>query len=369
MTNPTLITRLDSRATDFMQQLDSRLGFEMEEDLLHTNQVRSLIEQVRREGDAALLALTQRFDRHPAQTMAALELDCGRLDAQLQNLPAAGVAALQHAAQRIRAFHALQRQPSWRIEDEAGFTLGQEVRPLDRVGVYVPGGRAAYPSSVLMNVIPAKVAGVGEIIMVSPTPDGTLNPWVLAAAAIAGVDRLFTIGGAQAVAALAYGTASVPRVDKIVGPGNRYVATAKRLLYGQVGIDMIAGPSEVLILCDGKTPAEWVVMDLFAQAEHDEEAQSILICPDAAYLDRVTDTMARLLPAQPRAAIIAAALQKRGLLLQVTDLQQGVELINHIAPEHLELSVADPEALLPSIRHAGAIFLGRHACESLGDYC
>ena len=369
MTNPTLITRLDSRATDFMQQFDSRLGFEMEEDLLHTNQVRSLIEQVRREGDAALLALTQRFDRHPAQTMAALELDCGRLDAQLQNLPAAGVAALQHAAQRIRAFHALQRQPSWRIEDEAGFTLGQEVRPLDRVGVYVPGGRAAYPSSVLMNVIPAKVAGVGEIIMVSPTPDGTLNPWVLAAAAIAGVDRLFTIGGAQAVAALAYGTASVPRVDKIVGPGNRYVATAKRLLYGQVGIDMIAGPSEVLILCDGKTPAEWVVMDLFAQAEHDEEAQSILICPDAAYLDRVTDTMARLLPAQPRAAIIAAALQKRGLLLQVTDLQQGVELINHIAPEHLELSVADPEALLPSIRHAGAIFLGRHACESLGDYC
>lgn len=367
--NPPVMMRLDSRAADFDQQLDGRLGFELEEDLAHSAQVRLIIEQVRRDGDAALIELTRRFDRHPAQSMVELEIDCATLSDRRHGLPAEGLAALEHAARRIRAFHELQRQPSWRVEDEAGFTLGQQVRPLDRVGVYVPGGRAAYPSSVLMNVIPAKVAGVGEIIMVSPTPDGILNPWVLAAASIAGVDRLFTIGGAQAVAALAYGTATVPRVDKIVGPGNRYVATAKRLLYGQVGIDMIAGPSEILVLCDGKTPAEWVAMDLFSQAEHDEEAQSILICPDAGYLDSVADTIARLLPAQPRAAIIAAALQKRGVLIKVDDLQQAIELINRIAPEHLELSVADPEALLPQIRHAGAIFLGRHACEAFGDYC
>lgn len=364
-----MMMRLDIRDADFDQQLDGRLGFELEEDMTHSTQVRLIIEQVRRDGDAALVELTRRFDRHPAQSMVELEVDCATLSDRRHGLPAEGLAALEHAARRIRAFHELQRQPSWRVEDEAGFTLGQEVRPLDRVGVYVPGGRAAYPSSVLMNVIPAKVAGVGEIVMVSPTPDGILNPWVLAAASIAGVDRLFTIGGAQAVAALAYGTATVPRVDKIVGPGNRYVATAKRLLYGQVGIDMIAGPSEILVLCDGKTPPEWVAMDLFSQAEHDEEAQSILICPDAGYLDSVTDTIARLLPAQPRAAIIAAALQKRGVLIKVDDLQQAIELINRIAPEHLELSVADPEALLPQIRHAGAIFLGRHACEAFGDYC
>jgi histidinol dehydrogenase len=331
--------------------------------------VRDILARVRAEGDTALLEFTRRFDRREVRSAAELEVGRARLDAALAAIPAARRRALDEAATRVRRYHEHQRQESWRYVDEDGVVLGQQVTPLDRAGLYVPGGKAAYPSSVIMNAIPAKVAGVGELVMVVPAPDGQLNELVLAAARLCGVDRVFSIGGAQAVAALAYGTDSVPRVDKIVGPGNVYVATAKRLVFGAVGIDMIAGPSEVVVVCDGGTPADWVAMDLFAQAEHDEDARAILISPDRAFLGRVQDAIDALLPTMSRAAIIERSLARHGAFIHTPDLDSAVRLVNRLAPEHLELSVENPEALLPAIRHAGAIFLGRHAAESLGDYC
>ncbi|WP_134621546.1 histidinol dehydrogenase, partial [Pseudomonas aeruginosa] len=312
---------------------------------------------------------TQRFDGLQAASMADLILPRERLELALTRITVAQREALEVAAERVRSYHEKQKQGSWRYTEADGTVLGQQVTPLDRAGLYVPGGKASYPSSVLMNAIPAKVAGVSEVVMVVPTPRGEINEIVLAAACIAGVDRVFTIGGAQAVAALAYGTESVPRVDKIVGPGNIYVATAKRHVFGQVGIDMIAGPSEILVVCDGQTDPDWIAMDLFSQAEHDEDAQSILVSPDAAFLDRVADSIARLLPTMERAEIIRTSLEGRGALIQVADQAQACAVANRIAPEHLELSVADPESWLPEIRHAGAIFMGRYTAEALGDYC
>ncbi len=331
--------------------------------------VRDIIQQVRARGDEALIEYTNRFDRRRLKEAAALEIPGPRLAQARTTLNPDLRTALESAAARIRAYHERQRQESWTYTEADGTVLGQQVTPLDRVGVYVPGGRAAYPSSVLMNVIPAKVAGVGEIIMTVPAPDDALEPVVLAAAAIAGVDRAFTAGGAQAIAALAYGTETIPRVDKIVGPGNAYVARAKAMVFGDVGIDMIAGPSEILVICDGRTDAGWIAMDLFSQAEHDEEAQAILLSPDAAFLDAVEAGIHRLLPDQPRAAIIRQSLAQRGALIEVRDLDEAVEIANVIAPEHLELSVEDPAPLAGRIRHAGAIFLGRHVSEALGDYC
>ncbi|MBK6639390.1 MAG: histidinol dehydrogenase [Rhodocyclaceae bacterium] len=322
-----------------------------------------------RRGDEAVLEYTARFDRLNAPDMAALELPRAELHAALEKLPLRLEKSLKAAADRVRAYHEKQRQESWTYTEPDGTVLGQQVTSLDRVGLYVPGGKAAYPSSVLMNAIPAKVAGVKELIMVVPTPDGVRNDLVLAAAAVAGVDRVFTIGGAQAVAALAYGTETIPQVDKIVGPGNAYVAEAKRRVFGIVGIDMIAGPSEILVICDGKTNPDWIAMDLFSQAEHDELAQSILISPDAAYLDAVQASIDKLLPTMPRQEVIAASIGNRAGLILCRDLDQAAEIANFIAPEHLELSVADPDAMLPKIRHAGAIFMGRNTCEALGDYC
>ncbi|MEJ2174668.1 MAG: histidinol dehydrogenase [bacterium] len=331
--------------------------------------VRGIIAEVRERGDAALLEYTARLDRLEAGSVAALEIGREALAAALDSIDPAEGDALRAAAERIRRFHERQRAESWQFADADGTRLGQRITALERVGIYVPGGKAAYPSSVLMNAIPARVAGVAELVMVSPTPGGTRNPLVLAAAALGGVDRMFAIGGAQAVAALAYGTASVPRVDKIVGPGNAYVAAAKRQVFGQVGIDMIAGPSEILVIGDGSTPAAWVALDLFSQAEHDEIAQAILISPDAAYLDAVEGEIARLLPTLERRAVVAASLEARGALIEVRDLAEACALANRIAPEHLELSVADPKAWLPQLRNAGAIFLGRYSSEAIGDYC
>lgn len=331
--------------------------------------VQEILVTVRSGGDLALLTYTHRFDGWQAATAAALQIAPADLAAARGRIPRQQRDALEAAAARLRDYAAHQRLASWRYTDTLGNVLGQEVRPLDRVGVYVPGGKAAYPSSVLMNVIPAQVAGVPEIILCVPTPDGQRNDLVLAAAAITGVDRVFAVGGAQAVGALAYGTDTVPRVDKIVGPGNRYVATAKRLVFGQVGIDMVAGPSEILIICDGQTDADWIVLDLFSQAEHDEDAQAVLVSPDGAFLERVAERIAARLPGQPRREIIARALARRGALIETRDLAEAAEIANRLAPEHLELSVADPEALLPLIRHAGAIFLGRHTPEAIGDYC
>jgi histidinol dehydrogenase len=331
--------------------------------------VNEVIGRVRTEGDAALVEYTNRFDRTNARSMQDLELGQARLQQALDGLPAEQRAALEKAADRVRGYHERQKGESWQYTEADGTMLGQQITPMDRVGIYVPGGKAAYPSSVLMNALPAHVAGVREIIMVVPTPEGVLNELVLAAAALAGVDRVFTIGGAQAVAALAYGTETVPRVDKIVGPGNIFVATAKRAVFGAVGIDMIAGPSEILVVCDGKTDPDWVAMDLFSQAEHDEDAQSILICPDADYLDQVEASINKLLPTMERREIIEISLQNRAALIKVADMEQAAELSNRIAPEHLELSVEDPVALLPQIRHAGAIFMGRYTAEALGDYC
>jgi len=331
--------------------------------------VRAIIEDIRARGDAALLEYTRRFDGLDAVPAAALRVDDDRLAAAFDALDAAQRDALEFAAERIRDYHQRQRQDSWSYREPDGTLLGQQVTALDRVGVYVPGGKAAYPSSVLMTVIPARVAGVGEVIMTVPARDGELNALVLAAARTAGVDTVFTVGGAQAVAALAFGTDTVPAVDKIVGPGNAYVAEAKRQLFGVVGIDMLAGPSEILVLCDAKTPAEWIAMDLFAQAEHDEQARAILLCPDAAFIDAVQAAIDRLLPGMERRDIIAAALASRGALIQVRDLDEGIALCNRIAPEHLQLSVDEPEQLLPQIRHAGAVFLGHHTPEALGDYC
>jgi histidinol dehydrogenase len=363
------IRRLSSADAGFGAQLESLLAFEGAQDESVDRATAQILDDVRKRGDAALLELTARFDRWRPDSVAALEVPMAVARKALEELRAAERDALRLAAERIRVYHARQRQDSWRSREADGTELGQQVTPLDRVGLYVPGGKAAYPSSVLMSAMAAKVAGVPELIMVTPTTDGILNGPVLAAAAIAGVDRIFRIGGAQAVGALAFGTASVPAVDKIVGPGNAYVAAAKRRVFGRVGIDMVAGPSEVLVIADSSANADWVAMDLFSQAEHDEIAQAILVCPDAALIDRVAGSMRRQLAQMPRRDIIAASLANRGALILVRDLAEACEIANRAAPEHLELAVADPEALLPAIRHAGAIFLGHYASESLGDYC
>ncbi|HET8711887.1 MAG TPA: histidinol dehydrogenase, partial [Spongiibacteraceae bacterium] len=320
-------------------------------------------------GDVALLEYSRRFDRLKIESVDALELPRARLEQALAAISSEARSALEQAAARIRSYHEKQKQESWQYREADGTVLGQKITPLQRVGIYVPGGKASYPSSVLMNALPAKVAGVREIIMVVPTPDGVINEWVFAAAAIAGVDRVFTIGGAQAIAALAYGTQLVPKVDKIVGPGNIYVATAKRMVFGAVGLDMVAGPSEILVICDGKTDPDWIAMDLFAQAEHDEDAQSILVSPDALFLDAVENSVAKLLPQMERKETIAASLAGRGALILARDMNDAIAVSNRMAPEHLELSVENPEALLPAIDHAGAIFMGRHTPEALGDYC
>ena len=369
MTEPTAIRRLDATAVDFARHLDHLLSWESVSDDAVNGRVLEIIDAVRQRGDAALVEYTQRFDGVQAQRMADLILPRARLEQALERITPAQRQALETAATRVRAYHEKQKQDSWSYTEADGTVLGQQVTPLDRAGLYVPGGKASYPSSVLMNAIPAKVAGVPEVVMVVPTPRGEVNELVLAAACIAGVDRVFTIGGAQAVAALAYGTESVPPVDKIVGPGNIYVATAKRHVFGKVGIDMIAGPSEILVVCDGGTDPDWIAMDLFSQAEHDEDAQAILVSPDQAFLDQVALSIDKLLPTMERAEIIRTSLNNRGALIKVADMTQAIEVANRIAPEHLELSVADPRQWLPSIRHAGAIFMGRHTSEALGDYC
>jgi len=363
------IRRLDSRAPGFTAELDALLAWESVADDAVQQTVRGVVEDVRDRGDTALLEYTARFDRFAAASVAELEVPRERLTAALARIDPQLRADLELAAQRLRTYAGHQKVASWQFTEADGTVLGQQVSPLDRVGLYVPGGKAAYPSSVLMNAIPAKVAGVPELVMMVPAPDGELNDLVLAAAAVAGVDRVFTIGGAQAVAALAYGTATVPAVDKIVGPGNIYVAAAKRMVFGKVGIDMIAGPSEILVVCDGGTDPEWVAMDLFSQAEHDEDAQALLVSPDAAFLDAVAEAIERLLPTMERAGVIETSLNSRGALIAVGDLEGAIEIVNHVAPEHLELSVADPDALLPAIRHAGAIFMGRYTAEAVGDYC
>ena len=364
--------RLNTTSPDFEAQFAAKLHWSADTDHAIEQRVADILGDVQTRGDAAVLAYTARFDGLQADSLQALELTQTELKAAFDSLPAAQRGALEAAARRVRSYHEAQKKASgesWTYRDEDGTLLGQKVTPLDRVGIYVPGGKAAYPSSVLMNAIPAHVAGVGEIIMVVPTPRGEKNPLVLAAAYVAGVTRAFTIGGAQAVAALAYGTATVPRVDKITGPGNAYVASAKRRVFGTVGIDMIAGPSEILVLADGSTPPAWVAMDLFSQAEHDELAQSILLCPDAAYLDAVQREIDRLLPTLPRAAIIAKSLNDRGALILTRDMAEACAISNRIAPEHLEVSSREPHRWEPLLRHAGAIFLGAYTSESLGDYC
>ncbi|CAM3795293.1 histidinol dehydrogenase [Parendozoicomonas haliclonae] len=361
--------RLEYGSQDFTRQLDELLAWESVSDTHVHNTVTEIVHKVRSHGDAALVEYTRQFDRSSASDMNALTLHRERLQQALEELPQEQRAALEVAAKRIRDYHEKQLQSDWSFTEADGTRLGQRVTPLDRVGLYVPGGQAAYPSSVLMNAIPASVAGVQEVVMVVPTPGGEVNELVLAAAALAGVDKVFTIGGAQAVAALAYGTETVPAVDKIVGPGNIYVATAKRMVFGQVGIDMIAGPSEILVISDGKTDPDWVAMDLFSQAEHDEDAQAILISPDKAFLDQVQNSMNKLLPTLERAGIIEQSMNERGAFIHVPGFEQAAEVCNRIAPEHLELSVEDPDALLPLIRHAGAIFMGRYTAEALGDYC
>ena len=367
--SPVSLRQLDTREAGFDQAL-AALQVQAETQQTEIVQVvQDILAQVRQQGDQALLAHTRRFDGWEPAAEDGLRIDHADLVAARDRIPADLHTALQEAAERLRAYAEHQRLASWRHTDALGNVLGQEVRPLDRVGVYVPGGKAAYPSSVLMNVIPAQVAGVPEIALCVPTPGGQRSDLVLAAAAILGVEEVFAIGGAQAIGALAYGTERIGRVDKIVGPGNRYVATAKRLVFGQVGIDMIAGPSEILIVCDGKTDPDWIALDLFSQAEHDEDAQSVLVSPDRAFLDRVAERIEALLPDQPRREIIARSMSQRGALIATRDLAEAAEIANRLAPEHLELSVEDPEALLPLIRHAGAIFLGRHTPEAVGDYC
>ena len=360
---------LDSQQADFTQAMDDLLSWESVSDHQVQQTVLDILHQIKTRGDEALIEFSNRFDRLDVNNMAQLEIGQTQLQEALDNLPEAQRTALLEAAERVRRYHDKQRSESWQYQEEDGTVLGQQVTAMDRVGIYVPGGKAAYPSSVLMNAIPAHVAGVKEIIMVVPTPDGEVNQLVLAAAAAAGVTRCFTIGGAQAVAALAYGTASVPKVDKIVGPGNIYVATAKRFVFGEVGIDMIAGPSEILVVCDGKTDPDWIAMDLFSQAEHDEDAQSILISWDGEYLKQVEASIQKLLPTMEREAIIHASLSGRGALVKVQNEQEAIDLANRIAPEHLELSVEDPVSMAKEIRHAGAIFMGRYTAEALGDYC
>ncbi len=363
------ITRLSTRQSDFTAKLNKLLAFEETADEKLETTVTAILADVKKRGDAAVLEYTHKFDRLPLANAAAMELPRAELKAAFEGLPADQRSALEQAAQRVTSYHQKQVQLSWNYLDNDGTMLGQQVTPLDRVGLYVPGGKAAYPSSVLMNALPAKVAGVAELIMVVPTPDGVKNQLVLAAAYLAGVDRVFTIGGAQAVAALAYGTSTIPKVDKIVGPGNAYVASAKRRVFGVCGIDMIAGPSEILVICDGKTDPDWVAMDLFSQAEHDELAQAILLSPDAAFIDAVAASANQLLEQMPRKVIIKTALENRGALIHVADLDEACRISNRIAPEHLELSIADPKAWLPKLKHAGAIFMGRYTSESLGDYC
>jgi histidinol dehydrogenase len=363
------IQKLNATAPDFDQQLQHLLAWNETDDLDIHKRVLDIIADVRKRGDAAVIEYTNRFDNREVVDASELEISKEILKAAWENLPADQAQALQTAADRVRAYAEHQKIQPWQYTEADGTMLGQKITPLDRVGLYVPGGKAAYPSSVLMNAIPAKVAGVGELIMVVPTPNGDSNELVLAAAYLAGVDRVFSIGGAQAVAALAYGTQSIPAVAKIVGPGNIYVATAKKLVFGQVGIDMIAGPSEILIICDGKTNPDWIAMDLFSQAEHDENAQSILISDDAEFLTAVEASINKLLPTMERAEIITASLTTRGALIKVENLNQAAEVANIIAPEHLELSVENPEILCEQIRHAGAIFMGRYTAEALGDYC
>lgn len=364
--------RLSTTSASFDAEFKARLHWSADADAAIEKVVADILADVQKRGDEAVLEYTNRFDKLGVATLPELELTQAELKAAFESLPAAQRDALGAAARRVRSYHEAQKKASgesWSYRDADGTLLGQKVTPLDRVGIYVPGGKAAYPSSVLMNAIPAHVAGVAEIIMVVPTPKGEKNPLVLAAAYVAGVTRGFTIGGAQAVAALAYGTATIPAVDKITGPGNAYVAAAKRRVFGTVGIDMIAGPSEILVLADGSTPPEWVAMDLFSQAEHDELAQSILLCPDAAYIDRVQAEIDRLLPTMPRAEIIAASLNGRGALIHTKSMEEACEISNRIAPEHLEVSSSEPQRWEPLLRHAGAIFLGAFTSESLGDYC
>src|SRR5690554_1460425 len=363
------ITRLNTTQGDFDSALAKLLAWDDSVDHQVNESVRHILREVKTRGDAAVLEFTEKFDRLKVNSMAELEMDQGRLQEALERIPQDQRVALEKAAERVRGYHERQNQKSWQYQDEDGTILGQKVTPLDRVGIYVPGGKAAYPSSVLMNAIPAKVAGVAEVIMVVPTPAGVVNDMVLAAAVIAGVDRVFTLGGAQAVGALAYGTETVPAVDKIVGPGNIYVAEAKRQVFGKVGIDMIAGPSEILVVCDGNTDPDWIAMDLFSQAEHDEEAQAILVSPDAAFLEQVAASMAKLAPTLEREAIIRTSMSNRGALIAVQNMDEAMAVVNRVAPEHLELSFDDAQDYLPQVRHAGAIFLGRYTAEALGDYC
>ncbi len=363
------IRRLNSKDPEFRQQLDALLAWDSVSDQSVNDTVDHIIQQIRQHGDQALLEFTNRFDGWQAGSAADLNIPAARLQHAWQAIENTQRLALQHAAERVHSYAERQKMASWDYTEEDGTLLGQQVSPLDRVGLYVPGGKAAYPSSVLMNAIPAKVAGVAELIMVVPTPGGDLNELVLAAAQVSGVDKVFAVGGAQAVAALAYGTETVPAVDKVVGPGNIYVATAKRAVFGQVGIDMVAGPSEILIICDGDTDPDWIAMDLFSQAEHDEDAQSILLCPDTDFLRQVEVSIDRLLPSMERKQIIATALKDRGALIVTADLDEAAELSNYIAPEHLELSLADSLEYAKKIKHAGAIFMGRHSSEPLGDYC
>ncbi|MBK9115688.1 MAG: histidinol dehydrogenase [Betaproteobacteria bacterium] len=366
---PLALRRLDTAAPDFAGALDALIAFESAQDAAIDTAVAAIVADVRVRGDAAVLEYTLRFDRLAVRDAAALEIPAAAMRDAFAALPADQRAALTRAAERVRVYHERQKGQGFRITDADGSELGQRVTPLDRVGIYVPGGKAAYPSSVLMNAIPAHVAGVAEIVMVVPTPDGVRNPLVLAAAHVAGVTRAFTVGGAQAVAALAYGTATIPAVDKICGPGNAYVAAAKRRVFGVVGIDMVAGVSEIVVVADATANPDWIALDLFSQAEHDEMAQAILLTPDAGLADRVAASAQRLIAEMPRAQIIAASLSRRGALVTTRDLADACAVVNRIAPEHLELAVADPDALLPLIRHAGAIFMGHYASEALGDYC
>ncbi len=363
------VRQLNTSQPGFKEQLAQLLAWDEVSDDSVNQTVKQIIADVRAKGDEALLAYTNRFDGLDAQSGDSLKLDKATLTAALAAIPESQRNALQHAADRVRAYHERQLQTSWQYTEADGTVLGQKVTPMDKVGLYVPGGKAAYPSSVLMNAIPAKVAGVREIVMVVPTPNGVVNDMVLAAAAICGVDSVFTVGGAQAVAALAYGTETIPAVDKIVGPGNIYVATAKREVFGKVGIDMIAGPSEILVVCDGQTDPDWIAMDLFSQAEHDEQAQSILVCPDQTFIDAVQTSVNKLLPEMSRSAIIQESLATRAAFIKVRDLEEAADITNSIAPEHLELSVENAEAYAEKIRHAGAIFMGRYTAEALGDYC
>jgi histidinol dehydrogenase len=363
------IKKLNASDTEFWSELEVLLAWEGVSDESVTSIVKEILAAVKSKGDEAVLEYSRRFDHVTAESMADLELPLDRAQQALENLPSEQRQALEAAAERVRIYHERQKQESWTYTEADGTVLGQQVTPLDKAGLYVPGGKAAYPSSVLMNAIPAKVAGVGELVMVVPTPHGEVNELVLAAAAVAGVDRIFAVGGAQAVAALAYGTETIPQVDKIVGPGNIFVATAKGMVFGTVGIDMIAGPSEILVVCDGKTDPDWIAMDLFSQAEHDEDAQAILISPDAEFIEKVEASIAKQLPTMEREEIITTSLRDRAALIHVADLEQAIEVANYIAPEHLELSVDNPMDVAKQIRHAGAIFMGRYTAEALGDYC